>query len=132
MKGLTEVKLLTIILAGLLLLPLLCTAQDISNFYQISNFRLPALRSGQYALSLTPRYRSTPSDNNGTSALTSNSLTSSYDFSSQVNSSLFTLATAALYGISDRTTISISLEAAPSQSAGDRTSSSLSLSPQFS
>jgi hypothetical protein len=125
-------KKLLCILICLMFIPVVTDAQDIpaifqlTNFYQVSVFKLPSLRGGQYAISLTPRYTSNPTDFSASSA----SPTSASLYTSANSTTLFRLGSSILYGISERTTLSVSLECAPGQSAGDRTYST-TLNSQF-
>jgi hypothetical protein len=121
-----------ILVLCLLFASMYCNAQDLSSFYQITGFHLPALKSGQYMLTLTPQYSSAPSDVNTTSFPFGNPSTQTFSYASQFTESYFRLATSALYGLSDRTTLSVALEATPGQSLGDQLSSSYNSSGSFS
>jgi hypothetical protein len=81
-------------------------AQDLSNFYAISGFRLPALRTGQYYLSLSPHYSSQPSDGFSTYSLSSSGSMSTSQSSNSYTYSRFGLTANFTYGVSDVTTIS--------------------------
>ncbi len=125
---------------GVLLATLACTvtalAQDMSSFYAITGFRLPALRSGQYELTLTPHYAVHPSDFastsnglavNGATSTASNSLTSYY-----TPNNSFSASTSFMYGLSDQTTMSFGLSYLPLHTMGVRTilaSSATDVSP---
>ena len=105
-------------------------SQDLSSFYAITGFRLPALRAGQYALSISPHYSIRPSDfaslTNSTSTTTtpttssttnSNSLTSYY-----TPNSGFSASSDVIYGISDQTTFSFGVSYLPYHTFGTRNS----------
>ena len=104
-----------------LFIPLTLTAQDLlntigmSNFFQVSVFRLPSLRGGQFAISVTPRYTSAPGDN----GYFSSSPTGSTLAVGNSTSHLFRIGSSFLCGLSDRTTFSLTLDCAPAQSTGD-------------
>ena len=93
-------------------------AQDLSSFYQISGFRLPALRTGQYFLSLSPHYVSQPYDYATLSTLSSSSSTDNYRDAVDHTWSMFGFSTNFTYGISDETTIAINLQYNPYQASG--------------
>lgn len=93
-------------------------AQDLSNFYAISGFRLPALRTGQYYLSLSPRYSSRPSDDFSMYSLSSAENTSTGQSSGSYTYSTFGLSANFTYGISDVTTISAYALYNPKQATG--------------
>jgi outer membrane protein assembly factor BamA len=93
-------------------------AQDLSSFYAISGFRLPALRTGQYYLSLSPHYLSHPSDDFSMYSLSSAENTSTGQGSGSYTYSTFGLSADFTYGISDLTTISAYLGYNPDQATG--------------
>src|SRR5258706_15757712 len=118
------------IVIALLLLPAYCLAQDYSNFLVPNGFHLPTLHTGQYILTVTPGYSNHPYDfssnrTEGNPPSTSvNASSSSY--------SVFHLATSAVYGISDATTLSLFISFTPAQASGDYTYSSLFSSQSYS
>ncbi len=101
-----------ILLSLSLFLTLSSLGQDRSSFYQVYGFRLPVLHSGQYALTLTPRYSYQPTDQNY--AYISNSYASISTYEDTY--SFFTVSSTALFGISDKTTLALRLEYGPKQS----------------
>lgn len=99
-------------------------AQDLTSFYAITGFRLPALREGQYALAVTPHYAIHPSDfassTSGLSATTSSSTMSNSATSYYTPNSTFSASSSFIYGISDQTTVSLGLSYMPLQTYGVR------------
>ena len=122
-------KRTTVILTAMLILPIFGRTQDLSSFYQITGFRLPALRTGQYMLSLSPRYSTRSSTFNGTDVRVQGTTTGSGQFSYDSPYSTFRIGSSAIYGLSDRTTISLSVDFVPNQSTGDQISSGNSFDP---
>ncbi len=111
-------------------------AQDLSSFYAISGFRLPALRSGQYMLSVTPHYAVRPSDyasfTSSTSATSTSSTLTNSGTSYYTPYTSFSASSSFVYGLSDQTTVSLGLSYLPYHSYGTRTilsSSSTDVSP---
>jgi len=113
----------------LLLFPVFSRAQDYSNFLVPNGFHLPTLRSGQYIVTVTPRYSNRPSDN-ASSSVTANPVSSTI---STFNSSYseFRIGSTFTYGLSDVTTLSVALDYIPGQSAGNTTSTYNSISQSF-
>ena len=114
---------------GLFVITLAFTAtafpQDLTSFYAITGFRLPALRSGQYELAVTPHYAVHPSDfassTSGLSATTSSSTTSNSVTSYYTPNSSFSASSSFIYGLSDETTVSLGLSYMPLHTYGVRT-----------
>jgi len=97
------------------------SAQDLKSFYAISGFNLPALRSGQYYLSLSTRYLSSPGDFSYKYSYDS----PGYNYSDQ-NSGDYTYSTYGFntnftYGISDITSISFGIQYNPYLRTGEQT-----------
>ncbi|MBI1804746.1 MAG: hypothetical protein HY033_00625 [Ignavibacteriae bacterium] len=113
----------TFFLAAFMFFAALSHAQDLSNFLVPNGFHLPALRSGQYILTVTPSYSNRPYDNSGNS-ISGNPVSASVNTSSS-SYSVFRLATSAVYGISDATTLSLLISFTPAQTNGDYTYSYL-------
>jgi outer membrane protein assembly factor BamA len=109
-------RILTVI--GLIVMIAQTRAQDLSSFYAISGFRLPALRTGQYYLSLSPHYSSQPGDGFSTLSLSSSANMSTSQSSNSYTYSTIGVSTNFTYGISDLTTISAYLRYNPNQATG--------------
>jgi len=108
-------------------------AQDLSSFYYITGFRLPALHPGQYSLSLSPHYSSQPGDNASMYSLSSSSSTSTSQGSANNTQSIFGFNTNFTYGVSDVTTIALGLQYNPYQTAeNSKYNSTYTASPSFS
>ncbi len=99
-------------------------AQDLSNFYVISGFRLPALQSGQYELTVTPRYSVRPSDyasqSDGLSATGASTTTSLSGTSYYTPYNAFSANSSFIYGLSNQTTMSVGLTYLPLHTYGVR------------
>lgn len=103
-------------------------SQDLSSFYAITGFRLPALHDGQYAFSLTPHYTLRPSDyasfstsNSTASTPTTATTTTGDNFTSYYTPyKAFYANTNFTYGLSDRTTASIGVTYQPYSTYGTR------------
>jgi len=103
-------------------------SQDLSSFYVISGFRIPALREGQYALVLTPHYTFRPSDY---ASLSSSSSTASTPTTSTTTTGgnltsyytpykAFYANTNFTYGLSDNTTAALGVTYQPYSTYGTR------------
>jgi hypothetical protein len=111
-------------------------SQDLSSFYVISGFRLPALHDGQYAFSLTPHYTLRPSDYASftTSSSTASTPTATTTTTGDNYTSYYTpykafyANTNFTYGISDKTTASIGVTYQPYSTYGTRSTNSSSYS----
>jgi len=111
-------------------------SQDLSNFYLISGFRLPALREGQYAFVLTPHYTLRPSDyaSFSTSSSTASTPTTSTTTTGDNYTSYYTpykafyANTNFTYGLSDGTTAALGLTYQPYSTYGTRSTSTSSFS----
>jgi len=112
------------------------SAQDLSSFYLITGFRLPALHEGQYAFSLTPHYTLRPSDyasfstsSSTASTPTTTTTTTGDNFTSYYTPyKAFYANTNMTYGISDKTTASVGVTYQPYSTYGTRNTISSSYS----
>jgi hypothetical protein len=108
-------------------------SQDLSSFYTITGFRLPALREGQYAFVLTPHYTMRPSDyasfstsSSTTTAATTTTTTGDNFTSYYTPYKAFYGNTNFTYGISDNTTASVGVTYQPFSTYGTRSTISSS------
>jgi hypothetical protein len=123
-----SMKSLVAVLLCLSTIATVSRSQDLSSFYTITGFRLPALKSGQFALVLTPHYMLKPSDY--ASLTTSSSTTASPTASSTTNTDnwtsyytpykAFNAVTNFTYGLTDQTTFSLGVNYQPYASYGIR------------
>jgi len=111
-------------------------SQDLSSFYTITGFRLPALHDGQYAFTLTPHYTLRPSDyaSFSTSSSTASTPTAATTTTGDNFTSYYTpykafyANTNFTYGLSDRTTASLGVTYQPYSTYGTRSTLSSSYS----
>ena len=114
----------------------MAVSQDLSSFYVISGFRLPALHDGQYAFVLTPHYTLRPSDyasfstSNSTASTPTTTTTTTGDNSTSYYTpyKAFYANTNFTYGLSDKTTASIGVTYQPYSTYGTRSTLSSSYS----
>jgi len=98
-------------------------AQDLSNFYQVTGFKLTPLKSGQYVLTLSPSYFNSSFKNNNQRISSDYSSKSKSDYPQ----SYFNVNSSFLWGMSEQTTVSLFLRYTPKQSLGQNTQSSTSI-----
>lgn len=90
-------------------------SQDYTNYYQINGFQNPALRSGQYLISVTPNYYySTPEYTSQRTANGSSEVSNSQNTSSDKISSI-DLSLNSYYGLTNDITMNVALSLFPKQ-----------------
>lgn len=108
------------LISFLFLFSITSEAQELSNFYTITGFNLTPIKSGQYVLTLSPSYFRNSSIYNSHTLSSEYSSTSTSDYPQ----SYFNVNGSFLWGMSDRTTVSLILGYTPKQSIGQDTQSS--------
>jgi len=110
-------------IALLLSLVSISSAQELANFYTVTGFRLTPLRASQYALIVSPSYQNFTQQNSSTTS----SPGSVSQSQSKFPESYAALNSSLLYGLSNQTTLSVSIYYQPKQTLGQQTSTYTSI-----